>query len=85
MSLAETWLEFEAHKQTLADQFDRDTIQAWQVVRIYIETMGNKGRMPTLKSLLHEQTKPKKGKKQDLQIALQMLAAQYGGRVRNPK
>lgn len=51
LSLCELWKEFEVGKERKRDEFERDTTLAWQVVRIYVQTM-NKKRMPDLDTLM---------------------------------
>jgi len=55
-------------------EWERDTILAYQGVRIYVKTM-NEGRMPTLRSLI-EPTRQQTPAEQ--MAAVDVIAAQFG-------
>jgi hypothetical protein len=68
---------FEAAHRRADDEYNRDTIQAWQIVHIWARTK-TKGRMPTLRSLLRRPpaTRPLAHRAQ--LAVLQLLSEQYG-------
>jgi len=65
------------------DDARRDLIQAWQAVRIYVQTR-NDHRMPSLSSLLPDD--PRQGRQrqspEEQRAAIYMLSQMYGGTVR---
>lgn len=74
--MAETWLEYEAWRERTDDEHDRDLVQAWQGVRIYLHALSRKGRMPKLETLLRRRGKPVQSAKQ-IGSVLKVLARQY--------
>lgn len=82
MSLYELWLEFEIAATTRRDQFERDTILAWQVKRIDWMTENQK-RLPTLSSLLKSERKrtlpaPGRPTLEQQRLAFEQISRQYG-------
>lgn len=79
MSPKELWTEFEIHDARARDTFDRDTRQAWQIVRIYWESKGKK-RMPDLKTLMSgAKGAGARGPSKEYQRSvLHVLSMQYG-------
>lgn len=56
--MKELWAEFAAAQTRRRDEHERDTTLAWQVNRIYVQT-ANKKRLPSLASLLPNETAQK--------------------------
>lgn len=73
LSLKELWLERRLARQKQHDESDRDTVLAWQIMRVKIKSMKSDGRLqlPDVKTLLIQ--KPK-----DQLSILQDVAAKHG-------
>ena len=80
-TLRELYQEFAIARARQRDVFERDTVQAYQVVRIYVETM-NKKRMPKLSTLVGQSEKPQSARQ--MAQALSVLRQRYRGRKARP-
>jgi len=80
-------MEVEIAELRRRDQFERDTVLAWQVNRIHVQTHNDK-RLPSLAYLLEPQTKPQPGQRPSLahqKAMLQRISTQYGIPIRPVK
>lgn len=71
-----------AARERSKDDYRRDVTQAWQTVRVYIQTKNDK-RMPSLQSLI-DGTEPRKERQSvsQLKSAVMALSREYGLPVR---
>jgi hypothetical protein len=80
MTLRELAVEFDTSAERMFEQVERDTVLAWQIVRIWAVTRSKK-RLPKLTSVL-----PKRGVEMQsptqMRAALQVIVKQFGGRVK---
>ncbi len=83
MTVRELYREFTAARQRQDDRIEELTFGAYQTVRCWVMTK-NKKKMPEFAALLPSKGKAAQGTN-ELDTALHMLAAQYGGRVRKAK
>lgn len=85
LTLKELHWEFEAAAERSRQEFERDTVQAFQTVKVWALTRAKK-RMPKLESLL---PKSRRSSVQQttgqMKTALALLAAQYGFPLRSGK
>jgi hypothetical protein len=82
MTVRELFREFAAERFRARDRFDRDTLQAWQVVRIYFQSMNDK-KMPAIDSLMSDRAaaQPRVQSREEQLEALKMLSQMYGGKL----
>jgi len=83
LTIRELFQEFAAARLRANDRHERDTVLAYQVVRIYVETM-NKKRMPKLSALLNRTTAKidPHTRRDKARAVLQMIAARAGTKVK---
>jgi hypothetical protein len=74
LSLKELWLERRYARQKQHDESDRDTVLAWQIMRVKIKSMKSDGRLvlPTVTELLPPRHHP------DQVSILYAIAATHG-------
>jgi hypothetical protein len=74
LSLKELWLERRFARQKQRDEADRDTVLAWQIMRVKIKSMKSDGRLvlPAVKELLPQREQP------DQLSILHHFAAKHG-------
>jgi hypothetical protein len=79
LSLRELWSEFRAARQRRKDDIDRDTMLAWQVMRVFIRSIVKDGyQLPALATLMLGDRK-QLAQSPEAQVAmLRHLADQYG-------
>lgn len=77
--MRELWNVTSAIAMRRKDDYERDTIQAWNVERIHVKTRNDK-RMPDLHTFLTG--KAKKQTPEDHERALRFLSEQHGIKLR---
>lgn len=73
-------IEFDAARRRAEDEYDRDVVQAWRAVQIFVRTQNDR-RMPSLKSLLTAHGRRPAARQQTLaqqRSVLHLLSAKYG-------
>lgn len=74
LSLRELWLERQAFRERTEDEYDRDAILAWQIMRVKV-TSENQKQLVDVKTLLRKRrTTPQ----QDLEAQVHQLSARLG-------
>ena len=84
LTLKELHWEFEAASERSRQEFERDTVQAFQTVKVWALTKAKK-RMPKLESLLPKSRREAHRRQTagQMKTVLSVLAAQYGFPVRS--
>jgi hypothetical protein len=78
LSLRELWTEFRAARQRRKDDIDRDTMLAWQVMRVFIRSIAKDGyQLPALPALMLGDRKQAQSPEAQV-VMLRQLADQYG-------